>query len=67
MRNKETDAVRIAARKRRIMEAGFRLFLEKGIDAVTMSEIAAASGVSRASLYLYYSTKVDLVIAVGAW
>ena len=49
------------------MEAGFRLFLEKGIDAVTMPEIAAASGVSRASLYLYYSTKVDLVIAVGAW
>ena len=67
MRNKETDAVRIAARKRRIMEAGFRLFLEKGFEAVTMPEIAAASGVSRASLYLYYSTKVDLVIAVGAW
>ena len=49
------------------MEAGFRLFLEKGFEAVTMPEIAAASGVSRASLYLYYSTKVDLVIAVGAW
>lgn len=49
------------------MESGFRLFAEKGIDPVTMPEIAEASGVTRPSLYRYFSTKADLVIAIGAW
>lgn len=49
------------------MEAAFRLFSEKGIEFVTMPEVAAASGVSRATLYRYFPAKPELVVAVGAW
>lgn len=49
------------------MESGFRLFSRKGIDSVKMSDIVEDCGVSRVSLYRYFSTKTDLVIAIGAW
>lgn len=49
------------------MESAFRLFSEKGIETVKMTDIVEDCGVSRQSLYRYFSTKTDLVIAVGAW
>ena len=67
MRNKEKDEAEKAVRMQRAMETGFRLFAEKGIDPVTMPEIADASGVTRPSLYRYFSTKPELVIAIGTW
>lgn len=67
MRGKGKDIAQMAEKRKRIMESGFRLFSERGIESVTMPEIAAASGVSRASLYLYFSTKLDLVISIAAW
>ncbi len=67
MRNKAKDEAEKSVRRQRAMEAGFRLFSEKGIDPVTMPEIAEASSVGRPSLYRYFSTKADLVIAIGAW
>ena len=60
------DLANIAEKKQRIMETGFRLFSEKGIESVSMPEIVAACGIPRASLYRYYATKTDLVIAIGA-
>lgn len=66
LRNKERDAEQIARKKVRIIEEGFRLFAEKGINNVTIPQIAAASGVSRAAFFLYYPSKLDLVIAIGA-
>lgn len=67
MRNKAKDEAEKAVRMRRALETGFRLFAEKGIDPVTMPEIADASGVTRPSLYRYFSTKPELVIAIGTW
>ena len=67
MRNKAKDEAEKAVRMERAMETGFRLFAEKGIDAVTMPEIADASGVTRPSLYRYFSTKPELVIAISTW
>ena len=67
MRNREKDATEKAQRKQKAMEAGFRLFSERGIESVTMPEIAVVSGVGRPSLYRYFSSKVDLVIAIGTW
>lgn len=55
------------AKQRGILEAGFALFSERGIESVTMPEIAQASGVARATLYRYFSTKLDLVVAIGTW
>lgn len=66
MRNKEKDAAQIARKKIRIIDEGFRLFAEKGINNVTIPQIAAASGVSRAAFFLYFPSKLDLVIAIGA-
>ena len=66
MRGQAVDLANIAEKKQQIMETGFRLFSEKGIESVSMPEIAAACGIPRASLYRYYATKTDLVIAIGA-
>ncbi len=54
-------------KQRRILEAGFRLFTERGIEAVSMPEVAEASGVARATLYRYFETKLDLAIAIAVW
>ncbi len=54
-------------KQRRIMEAGFRRFTARGIEAVTMPEVAEASGVGRATLYRYFETKLDLAIAIAVW
>lgn len=53
------------AKRKHIMETGFNVFSERGIEAVTMPEVAEASGVSRATLYRYFPTKLDLVLAIG--
>lgn len=37
------------------------LFAERGFDAVTMDDIAAASGISRRTLFRHFATKNDLV------
>ena len=66
-RNREKDEAEKAVRRKQAMETGFRLFAEKGIDQVTMPDIAEDSGVGRPSLYRYFSSKVDLVIAIGTW
>ena len=55
-----------SARKRRILDTAFRLFVEKKIEAVSMGDIASAAGTGRATLFRYYSNKMELVIAVGA-
>ena len=52
---------------RRILAAAFRLFTEKGIESVTMPEIAEGSGVSRATLFRYFPSKTELVIATATW
>ena len=53
------------AKELHILETAFRLFTEKGIELVTMPEIAQASGVGRATLFRYFPTKLDLVVSVG--
>jgi AcrR family transcriptional regulator len=54
---------RKAARTREaISRVAIELFCERGFDAVTMSEIADAAEVGRATLFAYYPTKDALVI-----
>ena len=38
-----------------------RLFADRGFDAVTMDDVAAASGASRRTVYRHFPTKADLV------
>lgn len=48
----------------RLLEAGKRLFNERGIQAVGMDDIRAASGVSLKRAYQVFPSKQDLVEAV---
>ena len=48
----------------RILAAAEALFAELGFEAVSMSAIAEAAGVSKANVFHHFSTKKDLYIAV---
>jgi AcrR family transcriptional regulator len=45
-----------------IVTVAMDLFLEKGFDATTFDDIAAAAGISRRSLFRYFGTKEDIVL-----
>jgi AcrR family transcriptional regulator len=46
----------------KLFQAAFSLFAEKGFERATMDEIAARSGVARATLYYYFRGKDDLFV-----
>ena len=45
----------------RIAEKAMMLFAQKGIDNTKMDEIAAAAGYGKATLYVYFNNKEDIV------
>ncbi len=57
----------MAARREKLLETGFRIFSERGIEPALMQDVARESGCGIATLYRYFSTKLDFVIAIGAW
>lgn len=65
MRNTEKDELEMAERRERMLAEGFRIFAEKGIEPVSMQEIANACSLGVATLYRYYNTKLALVLAIG--
>lgn len=48
----------------KIIEEARRLFMEKGIDATEMKEIAQAAGIGRSTLYRYFTQKEQLAFIV---
>jgi AcrR family transcriptional regulator len=53
---------RRAETRRAIQSHAMRLFVECGYDATTVSEVAAAAGVSPMTVYRHFPTKEDLVL-----
>lgn len=53
-----------ADRRRQILEAGARLFVERGYEAVTMGDLAAFLGISRPAIYSYFTSTEGLLDAL---
>jgi AcrR family transcriptional regulator len=51
-----------AETRQRIQDEAMRLFLERGYDATTVEEIAAAAGVSHMTFFRHYPSKDDVVV-----
>ncbi|MBE7009749.1 MAG: TetR/AcrR family transcriptional regulator [Ruminococcaceae bacterium] len=66
MRNVEKDEIEMAERRVRMLDAGFRAFAERGIEAVSMQDVADESGLGIATVYRYFNAKSALVVAIGA-
>ncbi|QNK54838.1 TetR/AcrR family transcriptional regulator [Paenibacillus sp. PAMC21692] len=47
-----------------ILDAASRLFLEQGIETVSMHQIAKCAGIGQGTLYRRYSNKADLCMAM---
>lgn len=56
-RKKEPDSVHRA----NISDAAERLFMQRGIDAVTVDDIAGEAGYSKATLYVYFKNKEEII------
>ena len=54
-------------KRQHILETAYDLFSERGIIPVTMTDIAKACGVGRVTVFRYFTTKLDLVVAIGTW
>ena len=51
-------------RKSQILDAAEIVFAQKGFDNARMEDIAHETGLSKATLYLYYNSKDDLIVAI---
>lgn len=66
-RNVERDEKEALRRKEQILRAGFHLIAKRGIEAVSIQEIADAAEVGVATMYKYYTNKVNLVVSISAF
>jgi len=49
---------------KRITDAGIRLFLDRGYEATTLDDIAAAAAISRRTFFHYFKSKDDILISL---
>ncbi len=52
-----------AQTRQRLQEQALRLFIERGYEATTVEQIAAAAGVSHMTFFRYFPTKEDAVLS----
>lgn len=50
--------------RQRITDVGIRLFIEKGYEAATLDEIAAAAGISRRTFFHYFKSKDEILLSL---
>jgi AcrR family transcriptional regulator len=65
MKAKPTKKEMVTAfRTREILAAAREVMERRGVDTATMDEIAQAAGVAKGTLYLYFTSKEDLIHAL---
>ena len=52
-----------AARQAQILDAAWRCFYRQGVQATTMEQIMAESGLSASAMYRYFAGKDDIIVA----
>ena len=58
--------LQVDERRRQVVEAGSRLFAEHAFEEISMRQIAEAAGISKALLYHYFPSKIELFKAAVA-
>lgn len=64
-RNTQRDARDNERRRNQLLEAGFKLFSENDIETISLQKIADEADVGIATVYNYYGSKANLVIAIS--
>jgi AcrR family transcriptional regulator len=49
----------------RILDTAWRLVRERGVEAVTVADVAAAAGVSRQLVYVHFENRAGLLVAMA--
>ncbi|WP_197460217.1 TetR/AcrR family transcriptional regulator [Sphingorhabdus sp. M41] len=62
--NPETQRVKLERKERAILEAARDVFVEHSFDGARMSEIARRAGIGEGTIYSYYESKAELMLAV---
>ncbi len=65
--NPELNELQKEVTRQRILETAFRVFADRTIEKVKMSDVAEAGGVGVATVYRYFPTKPALVLSVSTW
>jgi len=60
MREPAYIRLNVDERRRRLIEAGSRLFAEHAFEEISMRQIATATGISKSLLYHYFPSKTEL-------
>lgn len=53
-------------KRQKIVDVAGRLFVKKGVGRTSLADIARELGISKGTLYYYYSTKNDLIFDITA-
>lgn len=67
MRDKAADAAQMEIKRNAFLKTGFRLFSEKSIETVTLTQVAEAAGYGQTTMYRYFDKKPGFVVAVATW
>ncbi len=62
--NPETQRAKLERKERAILDAARSIFVEHGFDGARMSEIARRAGIGEGTIYSYYDSKAELMLAV---
>ncbi len=53
------------ARRAELLKIARQIFAEKGFDATTVSEIVARAGIAQGTFYLYFPSKISVVVTLA--